>query len=159
MFGLLDEAIQWKRANPADDLLSLLIHAEEDGDSLTDEELSAQVGRLFIAGHETTVNLIGNGLHALARHPDQAQRLRDQPDLIENAVEEFLRFDAPVQMTRRVNIEPITVEGTDIAAGTFVVCALASANRDEAHFGPTADQLDIGRANAHDHLSFGGGSH
>lgn len=159
MFGLIDEAIQWKRANPADDLLSLLIHAEEDGDSLTDEELSAQVGLLFIAGHETTVNLIGNGLHALARHPDQTQRLRDQPDLIENAVEEFLRFDAPVQMTRRVNIEPITVEDTDIAPGTFVVCALASANRDEAHFGPAADQLDIGRANAHDHLSFGGGSH
>lgn len=159
MQQLIDDTIDWKRQHPADDLLTLLIDAEHDGDSLSDDELSAQVGLLFIAGHETTVNLIGNGLLALLRHPDQLQRLRDQPELADNAIEELLRFESPVQFTRRITLEPLDVAGTTVEPGTFVMCGLASANRDEGHFGPDADRLDIGRSDAHDHLAFGGGAH
>ena len=89
--------IAWKRANPADDLLTALIHAEDDGDALNDDELVAQMLLLYIAGHETTVNLIGGGALALLRHPDQLALLRDRPDLVGNAVEEMLRYDSPVQ--------------------------------------------------------------
>ncbi len=159
MQAVIDGFITWKREHPADDLLTLLIDAEDDGDSLTDDELAAQVGLLFIAGHETTVNLIGNGLLALVRNPDQLARLRAEPDLVDNAVEEMLRFDAPVQFTRRIPLADLEVRGVPVAQGTFLMCGLASANRDEAHFGPDADRFDIARPNAHDHLAFGGGSH
>ena len=159
MTELLDEVIAWKRANPGDDLLTLLIDAEEDGDRLTDAELTSQVSLLFIAGHETTVNLIGNGLLALARHPEQRARLVEDPDLVTNAVDELLRYDAPVQMTRRIPLEPRDLHGVTLEPGSFVLCSLASANRDEDHFGPDAAELDLGRADAHDHLAFGGGVH
>ncbi len=164
MGALIDGLIAWKREHPGDDLLTTLIEAEvehDDGtvDRLGDDELAAQVSLLFIAGHETTVNLIGNGLHALVRHPDQLALLRDDPSLLPNAIDELLRWDPPVQMTRRIPVEPIRVGGVDVPAGVFVVCALASANRDEAHFGPTAADLDVTRADAHDHLAFGGGTH
>jgi cytochrome P450 len=156
---LVRELIEWKRANPDDRILSHLIQAEEDGDVLSDDELVAQVLLLFIAGHETTVNLIGNGTLALLRNPDQLARLRDDPELIGGAVEELLRYDAPVQMTRRIPVTPLEIGGRTIEPGSFVMAALASANRDEAHFGPTAGQLDIGRPNASEHLAFGGGAH
>ena len=160
MGELVESVIRWKRTHPGDDLLTTLIEAHDDaGDRLTDEELVAQVGLLFIAGHETTVNLIGNGLLALARRPDQWALLRDRPDLLGNAVDELLRFDSPVQMTRRITREPIEVAGTAIPARTFVLCVLASANRDEVRFGDDAGSLDITRPNAHDHLAFGGGAH
>jgi cytochrome P450 len=159
MRELLTGVIEWKRANPADDLLSALIVAEEHGDVLSDEELLEQVILLYVAGHETTVNLIGNGALALLRHPDQLERLRDQPSLITNAVEELLRYDSPVQMSRRVTLNDVEVGGREIPAGTFVVVVLASANRDEAFWGPTASTLDIGRDRANQHVSFGGGAH
>jgi cytochrome P450 len=153
---LVTELIEWKRSNPDDRILTHLIEAEEGGDVLSDEELVAQVLLLFIAGHETTVNLIGNGTLALLRNPDQTALLRDDPDLIGNAVEEFLRYDAPVQMTRRITVDDIELRGRTIEAGSFTVLALASANRDEDHFGPTAANLDLRRANAGEHLSCGG---
>jgi cytochrome P450 len=156
---LVSGLIEWKRSHPDDRILTHLIQAEEDGDVLSDEELVSQVLLLFIAGHETTVNLIGNGTLALLRNPAQQELLRFDPALIDGAVEEFLRFDAPVQMTRRITLEDIEVRGRTIEAGSFTVLALASANRDDAHFGPTAATLDITRANAGEHLSFGGGVH
>ncbi len=159
MRALVLDVITWKRANPADDLLSALLAAEEHGDVLSDEELLEQVMLLYIAGHETTVNLIGNGTLALLHHRDQLARLRDDPSLDASAVEELLRYDAPVQMTRRVTLTDVEVGAKTIPKGVFVVCGLASSNRDETHFGPTADQVDIGRPNAKEHLSFGGGAH
>jgi cytochrome P450 len=159
MRGFVQEAIDWKRANPADDLLSALVAAEDDGDVLSDDELLEQVMLLYIAGHETTVNLIGNGVLALLRHPDQLARLRDDPDLTANAVEELLRYDSPVQMSRRITLRDIDLDGKRIAAGTFVALSLASSNRDPVHWGPTADTVDVARPTAHEHNSFGGGAH
>ncbi len=159
MRAFVGEAIAWKRANPADDMLSAMIAAEDNGDVLSDEELRAQVMLLYIAGHETTVNLIGNGTLALLRHPDQLTRLRDDPSLTANAVEELLRYDSPVQMSRRITLRDVDVDGTVIGSGTFVALSLAASNRDPAHWGPTADVVDIARSNAAEHNSFGGGAH
>jgi cytochrome P450 len=153
------EAIAWKRAHPGDDLLTALINAESDGDALSDAELIAQVVLIYVAGHETTVNLIGNGTLALLNDPAQATLWRDRPDLDENAVEELLRFDSPVQLSRRVTLEDYEVDGHRIPKGCFVIASLGSANRDEAVFGPDADQLRLDRPNARQHASFGGGVH
>ena len=153
------DAIAWKRENPADDLLTALINAEDGGDVLSEEELIAQVILLYVAGHETTVNLIGNGTLALLRDPEQMELWRDRPDLDENAIEELLRFDSPVQMSRRVTIEDYPVDGTVIPKGSFVIASLASANHDEAQFGPDAGQVRLDRANARQQISFGAGVH
>jgi len=159
MRGLITDVITWKRQHLSDDMLSVLIAAEENGDMLSDEELLEQVMLLYIAGHETTVNLIGNGTLALLRNRDQLAKLRADRSLDANAVEELLRYDAPVQMTRRITLTDVEVGGKTIPEGFFVVCGLASSNRDEAHWGPKADQVDVTRANAKEHLSFGGGAH
>jgi cytochrome P450 len=151
--------IAWKRDNPADDLLTALIAAEHDGQVLSDDELVAQVALLYIAGHETTVNLIANGVVALLRNPDQLALLRDRPGLEANAVEEFLRYDSPVQQTRRITIEPHTVGHKEIPPGAFVVACLAAANRDERFFGPDAGALRLDRTDARGHVSFGAGPH
>ena len=153
------EMIAWKRANPAADLLTALINAEDDGDVLDDDELIAQTLLLYIAGHETTVNLIAGGTLALLRHPDQAARLRSDPALIGNAVEELLRYDSPVQATRRITLEPATLSGVQIPAGAFVMALLGSANRDESYWGPDAAELRLDRENARQHVSFGAGPH
>jgi cytochrome P450 len=153
------EMIAWKRANPADDLLTALIHAEDDGDMLDDEELVAQTLLLYIAGHETTVNLIAGGTLALLRHPGQLALLRGDPALVGNAVEELLRYDSPVQASRRITVEPVTVGGTTIPAGAFVMASLGSANRDENFWGPGAAELNLRRENARQHVSFGAGPH
>ena len=151
--------IEWKRSNLGDDLLSALILAEDNGDVLSDIELIDQVNVLFIAGHETTVNLIGNGTWALLQNRDQLELLRDDPSVEATAVDELLRYDSPVQISRRITLEPIQIAGRDVAAGTFVLTSLGSANRDAAVFGPTADQLDLRRADAARHLAFGSGTH
>jgi len=153
------EMIAWKRANPADDLLTALIHAEDDGDVLNDDELVAQTLLLYIAGHETTVNLIAGGTLALLRHPGQLALLRSDPALVGNAVEELLRYDSPVQASRRITLEPITVGGVTIPAGAFVMASLGSANRDERFWGPDAAELNLRRENARQHVSFGAGPH
>jgi cytochrome P450 len=151
--------IEWKRSNLGDDLLSALILAEDNGDVLSDSELVDQVNVLFIAGHETTVNLIGNGTWALLQNRDQLELLRDDPFVETTAIDELLRYDSPVQISRRITLEPIQIGGHDVAAGTFVLTSLGSANRDPAVFGPTADQLDLRRADAARHLAFGSGTH
>jgi cytochrome P450 len=153
------EMIAWKRANPADDLLSALIHAEDDGDVLDDDELVAQTLLLYIAGHETTVNLIAGGTLALLHHPGQLALLRDDPALVPGAVEELLRYDSPVQASRRITLAPVTLGGTTIPPGAFVMASLGSANRDERFWGPDAAELNLRRENARQHVSFGAGPH
>jgi cytochrome P450 len=153
------DMIAWKRANPADDLLTALINAEDDGDVLDDGELIAQTLLLYIAGHETTVNLIAGGTLALLRHPAQLALLRKDPALVANAVEELLRYDSPVQASRRITLEPVSVSGVTIPAGAFVMASLGSANRDEGFWGPDAAELRLDRVNARQHVSFGAGPH
>jgi cytochrome P450 len=157
--GIATEMIAWKRGNPADDLLTALINAEDDGDTLGDDELVAQTLLLYIAGHETTVNLIAGGTLALLRHPGQLERLRREPGLVGNAVEELLRYDSPVQASRRITMEPITLRDIKIPAGAFVMASLGSANRDRQFWGADADELRLDRENARQHVSFGAGHH
>ncbi|MHB2023840.1 MAG: cytochrome P450, partial [Mycobacteriales bacterium] len=132
---------------------------EADGDKLSDDELVAQVVLLYLAGHETTVNLIGNGMLALLRDPAQATLLRANPELDELAVEELLRYDSPVQLSRRITFGDYETGGVHIPPGSFVIASLASANRDRAVFGEDADRLRVDRAAARSHLSFGAGVH
>jgi cytochrome P450 len=153
------DAIAWKRAHPADDLLSALLAAEADGDRLSPEELLDQVILLYIAGHETTVNLIGNGAYALLRNRAQLERWRDDPSLDTNAVDELLRYDAPVQFSRRVTTAPLDFGEQTIEPGVFVLTCLASANRDAAKWGDDAQELDLARTGAAQHLAFGSGIH
>jgi cytochrome P450 len=155
----VQDMLAWKRDHPADDLLTGLLAAEDEGDRLSEIELLDQVLLLYDAGHETTVNLIGNATLALLRHPDQLARLRADPELDGGAVEELLRYDSPVQFSRRITIADLDVDGTTIPAGTFTLTCLGSANHDEARWGPTADELDITRADAGQHMSFGNGIH
>lgn len=159
MFGHVGEVIEWKRGHLADDLLSAMITAEEDGDKLTTQELVDNVGLLFVAGHETTVNLIGNGMLALLCHRDQLDRWRSDPSLAPGAVEELLRYDSPVQFSRRIVTQPLRVGDVTIDAGTFVMTCLGSANRDPDVFGRDADTVDITRPSASRLLSFGSGIH
>src|SRR5476651_1241983 len=148
-----------RRKNPGDDLTTQLVQAEEDGSKLSNEELTANIILLFGAGHETTVNLIGNGLLALHRNPDQLALLKANPALITNAIEEFLRYDSSVQLTGRVTLEDIDdLGGKKIPKGETVLCLLGSANRDPAVYPDRPERLDITRANVRP-LSFGGGIH
>ncbi len=155
--GYLAEAIKQRSANPADDLISALVTARDESDALSEDELLAFVVLLLLAGNETTTNLIGNGLLALCRHPDQQQRLRKNRDLIPTAIEEMLRFDPPVQMTLRVPKAATNVSGTDIPANSLCFILLAAANRDPAHF-PQPENFDVARDPNH-HVAFGEGIH
>jgi cytochrome P450 len=153
------DAVEWKRAHPADDLLTALITAEADGDRLSPEELLDQVILLYVAGHETTVNLIGNGTYALLCNRAQLERWREDPSLDATAVDELLRYDPPVQFSRRVTTADLEMDGQTVEAGVFVLTCLASANRDPAKWGDDAHVLDLGRAGAAQHLAFGSGIH
>ena len=155
----VQDVLAWKRDHPADDLLTGLLAAEDEGDRLSEIELLDQVLLLYVAGHETTVNLIGNATLALLGHPDQLARLRADPELDGGAVEELLRYDSPVQFSRRITTADLDVAGTTIPAGTFTLTCLGSANHDEARWGPTTDELDITRPDAGQHMSFGNGIH
>jgi len=147
-----------RRRQPGDDLTTHLVQAEEAGDKLTNEELTANIILLFGAGHETTVNLIGNGLLALHRNPDQLRLLQNDPSLAPNAVEELLRYDSSVQVTGRTTLENVDeIGGIALAKGQPVVCLLGSANRDPAVYADP-DRLDITRSDIRP-LSFGGGIH
>ena len=151
------ELIAERRATPRADVLSDLIAAEEAGDRLSEAELLATCMLLLIAGHETTVNLIGNGTLALLRHPDQLRLLRERPGLIGTAVEELLRFDGPVQRTARIPSEDITIDGRTIPKGELVMPFIGAADRDPAQF-PEPDRLDITRTDNR-HVAFGLGIH
>jgi cytochrome P450 len=155
--GYLAEAIKQRSANPAEDLISALVTARDESDALSEDELLAFVVLLLLAGNETTTNLIGNGLLALCRHPDQQNRLRGNRDLIPKAIEEMLRFDPPVQMTLRVPTAATNVSGTDIPAGSLCFILLAAANRDPAHF-PQPENFDVAR-DPNEHVAFGEGIH
>jgi cytochrome P450 len=155
----LDQVIEWKHKNPGDDLLTALIEAEEDGERLTAKELSDQVALLFIAGHETTVNLIGTGIAEMLRHPEQLEELRHDPTLDVGAIDELLRYISPVQFSRRIAVTDLQIGGREIPARSFMQTWLASANRDPEKFGDTANELDIRRADAGQHVSFGSGIH
>ncbi len=155
----LDEVIAWKRENPSDDLLTALVAAEDEGDRLSEIELIEQVLLLYVAGHETTVNLVGNGTLALLRNHDQLELLANETTADATFVDELLRYDSPVQMSRRVTMAPYEIGERTIEPGTILMTCLGSANRDPAKWGPTADALDLRRADARDHMSFGGGFH
>ena len=159
MDAYIDGVIEWKRANPGDDLLTALIAAEDDGDRLTAIELRDQVTLLFVAGHETTVNLIGTGIFELLRHSDQAALWRDDPTLDVNAVDELLRYVSPVQFSRRITLADVEFGDVTIPRGMFVLAGLASANRDPRKWGESAEDLDLGRVGAGQHMSFGSGAH
>lgn len=155
----ITEIIEWKTENPADDLLTAMINAEIDGDRMSKEELRDQVELLFVAGHETTVNLIGTGIYELLRHPDQLELLRQADMFPPTAIDELLRWVSPVQISRRIATADLTIDGRHIPSGAFVLTSLASANRDPEFWGATADALDLNRANAGQHVSFGSGVH
>ena len=153
------QLFELRRKTPGDDLITQLVQAEEDGSKLSNEELTANIILLFGAGHETTVNLIGNGLLALHRNPDQLELLKANPQLITNAIEEFLRYDSSVQMTGRVALEDIDdLGGKRIPKGETVLCLLGSANHDPAVYPDRPERLDVTRPNVKP-LSFGGGIH
>jgi cytochrome P450 len=153
----LAEAIKQRSANPADDLIGALIAARDESDALSENELLAFVVLLLLAGNETTTNLIGNGLLALCRHPEQQSRLRENRTLIPGAIEEMLRYDPPVQMTLRVPTAATIVGGTEVPAGSLAFILLAAANRDPAKF-PSPEKFDVGR-DPNEHVSFGEGIH
>ena len=154
MYGHFDRL----RENPGDDILSRLVHLDDDGERLSGRELAATASLLLAAGFETTVNLIGNGAVLLLRHPDQLAALRDEESLWPNAVEEVLRYDSPVQNTARRILRPTTLGGRDVPAESLVVTFLGGANRDPTVF-ENPGRFDVRRANARDHLAFSRGLH
>lgn len=152
-----NDLFEERRVSPGDDLISGLLAVEEEGDRLTEQELRSIVLLLFIAGHETTMNLIGNGLFALLSNRDQWDRVVAEPAMVPSAVEELLRFDGPVHVTARIATTELPLGDEIIPAGGQVICLLAAANRDPAQF-PDPDRLDIGRTDNH-HLTFSHGIH
>lgn len=146
-----------RRARPGDGLIDAMLAVEEEGVRLSEDEIAANTTFLFLAGHETTTNLIGNGLLALLRNPEQLAILRSEPGLIENAIEELLRFDSPVQFAGRVSDAPTDIAGVRVEPGTNVMLALGCANHDPRRY-ERPDELDVRRTDVKP-LSFGGGAH
>ncbi|MEV7357629.1 cytochrome P450 [Kitasatospora sp. NPDC091276] len=159
MADYLRALVDHKRTHPGDDLISELLAAQADGDRLTEAEITSMAFLLAIAGHQTTVNLIANGIHALLSHPEQLAALRADPALLPGAIEEVLRYESPFSIASlRRTTEPVTIAGTTIPAGEFVQIALLAANRDPAVF-TDPDRFDITRPDATRHLAFGHGIH
>src|SRR5579863_4012132 len=152
----IDE-IERRRRNPGDDLVTALVAARDEADALSEEELIAFVILLLLAGNETTTNLIGNGMLALMRHPEQIERLRVDPSLTPRAIEEMLRYDPPAQSVVRITKEDVVINGVEIKADSAVFVVVAAANRDPAHFA-NPETFDITR-HPNDHLAFGDGIH
>jgi cytochrome P450 len=157
LFGYLSEIIAARRAAPCDDLISAMVQAQEEDDALSDAELLATSNLLLIAGHETTTNLIGNGLLALLREPAQLARLRGDFSLLPTAIEELLRYDGPVQATLRVAREDVEIGGHAIEAGSLLLVGIGAANHDPDVFADP-ERLDVGR-DPNPHLAFGFGAH
>lgn len=146
------------RSEPGEDLLSQLVHLEDEGQRLDDTELRAIAGLVLAAGFETTVNLLGNGIVLLREHPEQLARLREDATLWPNAVDEVLRYESPVQVTARFALRDTELAGRRVRRGKLVVTMLGGGNRDPEVFADP-DRFDVGRTNARDHLSFSGGRH
>jgi cytochrome P450 len=163
MQAYLGEVVEQKRCEPGDDVLSALMAAEVDGVGLTHDELIAQLVTLYVAGHEPTTALIGNGMAHLLDHPDQLARLQADPSLVPGAVQELLRFDGPNQFVRRIALQATTFEApagpVEVNAGDVVYVGIGAANHDPARFGADAGALRIDRPDAGDHVQFGGGVH
>ena len=157
MTDFFRKTVAERRRNKGHDLISLLIDIEEDGEVLTEEELYAQCIALLFAGHETTRNLIGNGMYTLLKYPEATAELREKPEMIRSAVEEILRFESPVQFTARVLKEDIEVCGQRIPKRWSILCMLGAANRDPKQF-KEPDQLNLKRLN-NQHLAFSAGPH
>ncbi|MCH1514510.1 MAG: cytochrome P450 [Acidimicrobiales bacterium] len=155
----LTEALAWKRNQPGDDLLSDLIAVEEGGEGLTEPELLSMISLLFVAGHETTVNLIGNGTHSLLNNPEQFNLVLNDSSVDSTIADELLRFDSPVQNSGRLLLEDMELSGVHVEAGELVLTALGSANRDPRFWGDSAHVLDVKRQDASRHVSFGSGVH
>jgi cytochrome P450 len=154
----LDDLFGGRRATPTDDLVSALVRAEDEGDHLSQNELYSMVVLLIVAGHETTVSLITNAVHALLTHPEALSALRADPSRVPSAVEELLRFDSPVERAiTRIAAQDLELGGRRIARGDFVVAIIGSANRDDTRF-PEADSLDLAREDVR-HVGFGRGPH
>lgn len=156
----LKDLLDDRRANPGnygEDILAELQDAEEDGDRLTETELIQNCIFMLNAGHETTTNLVGNGVNALLDFPDQLRLLQDRPDLIDGAVEEMLRFDSPLQIGNRGISEPMAFGGIEMPAGTQIMTSIGGANRDPAEF-PDPDRFDMQR-NPNRHIAFAAGIH
>jgi cytochrome P450 len=153
----LEDLLAVRRTSPGDDLLSALLAVEADGDRITPAEVVDLALLLLVAGHETTVNLIGNGVLALLRAPDQLDRLRRSPGLVATAVDELLRFDGPVQMTQRVATDDLDLAACRVRGGDELLLVLGAANRDPAVFAEP-HRLDVTR-DARRHVAFGGGIH
>ena len=156
-FAYMGNIAAERRRQPTDDLMTALVQAEEQGRHLSEQELHGTLALLLAAGNETTTNLIGNGMLALLQHPRELERLREQPELIDGAIEELLRWDSPVQFTMRIPTADLEFRGNRFKKGEAVIAVLGSANRDPSIF-PDPDRLDIGRAESR-HLSFGYGIH
>lgn len=159
MHDYLADQAEARRREPAGDLLSYLVNAEDAGGRLTHDELMSQLITLYMAGHEPTASLVGNGILALLHHPDQLARLQAEPALIPHAVSELLRYDGPNQFVRRITTQPTVIGGVNIPAGEVLYIGLASANRDSRRWGDTADAVVVDRPDADQHLQFGGGVH
>ncbi|MCU1629999.1 MAG: cytochrome [Pseudonocardia sp.] len=158
MAEFLARLVADKATNPGDDMLSAIVQATDDADRLSPREATSMAFLLLVAGHETTVNLIGNGVLALLTHPEQLAELRADPGLTPAAVEEFLRFDGPVNLaTLRYTTEPVAISGTEIPAGEVVMVALTAADRDAERY-PDPDVLDLHRDTGQ-HVAFGYGIH
>jgi cytochrome P450 len=157
LFQYFTDLVEARRNQPRNDLLSALLAAETAGDKLTHAELLSTATLLFIAGFETTMNLVGNGTLALLRNPDQLARMRDDPSLVRTGVEELLRYDGPVHVTARIAKEDVEIGGEIVREGEQAVAILGAANRDPEQF-PDPDRLDVGRV-PNRHLAFGGGPH
>lgn len=159
MYDYLENQAAEKRRSPAGDLLTHLVHSEDDGERLSHDELMSQLITLYMAGHEPTASLVSNAVLALLYQPDQLSRLRADPSVMRNAVLEFLRFDGPNQFIRRITTEPMVIGSVDVPPGSVLYVGLASANRDPRKWGDSADRVDVGRADAGDHVQFGAGPH
>ena len=157
LFQYFTDLVEERRRQPREDLLSALLAAESAGDTLSHAELLSTATLLFVAGFETTMNLVGNGMLALLRHPDELARLRHDPSLIRTGVEELLRYDGPVHVTARIATSDVEIGGETIRAGEQAVAILGAANRDPEQFADP-DRLDVART-PNRHLAFGGGPH
>jgi cytochrome P450 len=159
MYAYLEQQAEHKRAAPADDLMSAFVHAEIDGERLSQEDLIAQLVTLYMAGHEPTASLVAAGTLALLRAPDQMARLQTDRSLLRNAISELLRYDGPNHFVRRITTSPTVLSGTVLPAGAVIYACPASANRDPRRWGADAGQVRVDRPDASQHLQFGAGAH
>lgn len=157
LYEYFEGIIAQRREAPKDDLISALLEAENEGDKLSHLELLATLELLLVAGNETTRNLIGNGMLALLRNPHEMERLREDPSLLDTAIDELLRYDSPVQLDGRHLLEDVEIGGKQLRAGAQVVAAVGAANRDPVAFS-NPGKLDVGRKEK-SHISFGRGIH